>query len=256
MQGRSALANSGLPAALLQPTPRNVKVSALGGTMLLAAAALIAAGMWGGIELDRRADTTERHVGLFEAERIVTAGDVIQLRRRGGGDDPRITAHYRYTARGRELTGEMTLRREDRDSYQVGSPVAVWYLPTEPEASWLDGYAPRPFSHWPATVVPLGCGVVAMTLFLLVRRQSRLLAQGRPALATVTRVEKKRTDKATYWMVHFEWTTLSGATRRGRYRHNKHPAPGVGTPIPIVYDRDNTFRHHTYPMALVRIAGA
>ena len=83
--------------------------------MLLIAAVLVGIGMWGGIVLSRRAEIAERHVSLFASDRIVTAGDVIQLRRRGGDDDDRITAHYRYTARGRELTGQTTLRRDERE---------------------------------------------------------------------------------------------------------------------------------------------
>ena len=74
-------------------------------------------------------------------------------------------------------------------------------------------------------------------------------------MATVTKVEKKTTDKGTVWMVHYEWTTMSGATRTGKYNHGKKQMPAVGAPIPIVYDRDNTFRHSKYPMSFVRIDG-
>ena len=253
MQRRSALDSAGLPPALLNATPRHVRVTALGGAMIVTAAVLIAAGMWGGLELRRRAETAERHVGLFASERIVTAGDIIQLRKRGGGDDHRITAHYRYTARGRELTGQTTLRRDERDRYAVGSPIAVWYLPTEPEVSWLDGYAPRPEASWPATALPLACGISALALIQAVRRQSNLLTYGRPAMATVTKVEKKRTDKGTIWKVHYEWTTLSGATRTGTYSHGRKQVPAAGALIPIVYDRDNSFRHSKYPMPFVTI---
>ena len=224
---------------------------------MIIAAALVGAGMWGGVELNRRAETAQRRVGLFASDRIVTAGDVLNLRRNGGDDgDQRVTVHYRYAARGRELTGSTRVRREERDRYQVGSPVAVWYLPTEPEASWLDGYSPRSQPSWPATVVPIGCGLSAMALILMVRRQSSLLAQGRPAMATVTHVEKKKSDKGTFWIVHYEWTTMSGATRAGKYHHGKKDLPPVGTAIPIVYDRDNTFRHSKYPMKFVRIDDA
>ena len=256
MQRRSALDSSGLPPALLKATPRQVRVNASGGALLVTAALLVVVGMWGGIELGRRAEIAGRHLGLFASERIVTAGDVIQLRTRGGGDDHRITAHYRYTARGRELTGETTLRRDERDRYAVGSPVAVWYLASEPEASWLDGYAPRPEASWPATAVPLACGVFALALIQAVRRQSNLLAYGRPAMATVTKVEKKRTDKGTFWMVHYKWTTLSGATRTGKYHHGKKQIPAIGAMIPIVYDRDNTFRSSKYPMSFVTVRQA
>ena len=107
----------------------HVRVSALGGFMLVTAAVLVVVGMWGGIVLGRRAEIAERHLGLFASERIVTAGDVIRLQKRGGGNDHRITAHYRYTARGQELTGETTLRRAERERYAVGSPVACLVSP-------------------------------------------------------------------------------------------------------------------------------
>ena len=259
MQRRSALDSSGLPPALLKAAPRDVRVNGSGRVMFVMAAMLVALGVWGSIVLGRRAEVAERRVSLFESERVVTAGDVIRLQKRGGDDDDddddnyRITAHYRYMARGRELMGQTTLRRAERDRYSVGSPVAVWYLPSAPHENWLDGYAPRPEASWPATVVPVACGLTALVLIQLVRRQSKLLANGRPAMATVTKIEKKNTGEGTVWMVHYEWTTLSGATRTGKYQQGKKNLPSVGAEIPIVYDRDNSFRHSKYPMSLVTI---
>ena len=253
MEKRSALDSSELPSVLLRSTPRDVRVNSTGLAMLIIAAMLVIGGMWGAVELNRRAETAARYIRLFESERIVAAGDVIQLRKRGGGDDHRITAHYRYTARGRELKGEARLRRNERDRYTVGSPIAVWYLASEPEVSWLDGYSPRPMASWPGTALPLACGIAAMALILVVRRQWNLLAYGRPAVATVTKVEKKRTDKGTIWIVHYQFAAMSGATRTGKYNHGKKDLPAVGATIPIVYDRDNTFRHGKYPMGFVSV---
>ena len=96
--------------------------------------------------------------------------------------------------------------------------------------------------------------VSAMALILAVRRQSNLLVYGRPAMATVIKVERKRTDKGAFWLVHYEWTTMSGATRTGKYKHGKKQVPAVGDLIPVVYDRDNTFRSSKYPMAFVAIS--
>ncbi len=196
-----------MPAALLKPAPRHVRVNASGGMMLIVAAALVVIGGWGGSELQAGADVAARHVRLFASERVLTEGDVVQLRKRGGDDDHRVTAHYRYAVHGRELTGHTTLRREDRDKYAVGSPVAVWYLATETEASWLDGYSPRPEPGWPGTVVAIVCGLSGIALTAAVRRQSKLLSYGRSAMATVTKVEKKKTGEGTVWRVHYEWTT-------------------------------------------------
>ena len=243
-----------MPAALLKPTPRRVQVNTSGGMMLIIAAALVVIGGWGGSELQKRADVAERHVGLFASERVLTGGDVVELRKRGGDDDHRVTAHYRYAVHGRELTGQATLRRGEREKYAVGSPVAVWYLASEPEASWLDGYSPRPEPGWPGTVVAIVCGLSAIALMAAVRRQSKLLSYGRPAMATVTKVEKKKTDEGTVWRVHYEWTTMSGATRTGKYDHGRKNPPAVGELFPIVYDRDNTFRHSKFPMPFVRVA--
>jgi hypothetical protein len=258
MQRRSAIDSDGVPPALLKSAPRDVRVNGSGRVMLVVAAAVAIGGMWGGFVLGRRADIAARHVGLFASERIVAAGDVIQLQKRGPDDDDddddyRIVVHYRYTARGQDFMGQTTLRRAERERYAVGSPVAVWYLPSEPAANWLDGYAPRGEASWPATAIPIACGIAALVLIQLVRRQSNLLMYGRPAMATVTKIDKKRTDKGTEWMVHYEWTTLSGATRTGKFQHGKKDLPAVGAEIPIVYDRDNSFRHSKYPMSFVTI---
>jgi hypothetical protein len=220
--------------------------------MLVTAATLVVAGLLGGAELGRRAAAARRFVDLFASERIVTAGDVVRLRTQGGRND-RVTAHYRYLARGRELAGAARLRRAERDRYVVGSPVAIWYLGSEPGASWLDGYPPQPAAGWPGAAVPLACGVAALALVLAVRRQWTLLAHGRPAMATVTKVEQKKTEKGTHWMVHYEWSTLSGATRNGKCQRGRNQTPAVGELIPIVYDRDNSVRHSSYPMSFVRI---
>jgi hypothetical protein len=245
-----------MPPVLLRATPRPVRVNAAGQMVLFGAVALIAFGIWGAIELNRRAEIAARHAALFASERMLAAGDIIHLRKRGGDDEHRITAHYRYSARGRELTGETALRRDDNDSFAVGTPVGVWYLPSDPGASWLDGYAPRRRARWPAAAVLLACAVASIGLIAVVRRQANLLTYGRPAMATITKIEKKRTDKGTIWVVHYEFTTMSGATRTGKYHHPKKDLPSVGAAVPIVYDRDNSFRHSKYPMSFVTLRQA
>jgi hypothetical protein len=253
VERRSAFVSGDVPPALLKSTPRAVRVNGSGEFLLFCAAVLVIGGMWAGIALNADAERASRHVRLFESERRLAAGDIVNLRRRGDDDGDRMTAHYRYAAQGREFTGSRALRRSENDAFAVGSPVAVWYLPSEPETNWLDGYAPRLPARWPAAVVPIACGLAAVALIAVVRRQANLLAHGRPAIATVTKTEKKRTDKGTVWVVHYEFTTMSGATRKGKYHHEKKDLPAIGATTPIVYDRDNSFRHSKYPMSFVRL---
>ncbi len=149
--------------------------------MLIIAAALVVIGIWGGIRVREarrdwpngmsdclRPSASSRPATWYScasaATTTTTASSLtIGMRRRAGN------------CRDRQPCGAA-----EREKYAVGSPVAVWYLSTEPEASWLDGYSPRREASWPAAVVPLGCGVSAMALIFLVRRQSNLLAL-RPA---------------------------------------------------------------------------
>jgi hypothetical protein len=98
--------------------------------------------------------------------------------------------------------------------------------------------------------------VLALCVIRLIRRQWSLLEYGRPAVAIVTGVNKKRSDNGTYWLVHFEWTLMSGAKRQGRYSHRKKPPPVPGAQVTIVYDRDQPQRNRKYPFALVKLEGS
>jgi hypothetical protein len=246
--------SSPVSTALLRPTPRQVRLNSSGRTMVIVAAALIIGGSWGGVEIYSRAKLSEGQVRLFASEAITTGAEVVRVQRRGGGNDRRSTVHYRYAVGSQQHTGATTVRRQDRDRYANGSQVAVRYLASKPGASWMEGYAPRRQPIWPAFVVAASCALSALTMVMLIRRQSNLLTYGRPAIAVVTKLEKKRSDKGTYWRVHYEWTLLSGAKRRGHYRHGNKNVPPVGTTIPIVYDRDQPARNSTYPLSLVALS--
>jgi hypothetical protein len=253
MQRRSAQSNSALPLPLLRPTPRHVRPNGSGVFVLILSVTLILGGVWGGIEISRRAELSRRQLALFASEGITTGAQVVRVQRRGGGNDRRSTVHYRYVVGDREHSGATTVRRADHDRYVPGSQIGVRYLFSEPSTSWMEGYAPRRQPLWPAFVVPVPCVLSAFAMVLLVRRQSNLLAYGRPAIAVVTKVEKKRHDEGTVWRVHYEWTLLSGAKRKGRYDHGKKQPPMVGASIPMVYDRDQPARNSRYPFSLVSV---
>jgi uncharacterized protein DUF3592 len=254
LRNESGQSEPGVPAVLLRSTPRHVRLNASGATVVIVAVLLVAGGLWAEVHLRQRARISETRVTQFNSERKVSGAQVTGGEGRRGEKERRNRITYQYTADGREYTGSTTLRRADLDAYHVGSPVAVWYLPSEPSASWIDGDAPHVQPAWPGLAVFGACGLTALWLMLLVKRQSNLLTYGRPALAVVRKVEKKKSDKGTYWRVQYEWTLLSGATQQGHYTtHGKNP-PVVGATIPIVYDRDQPARNRKYPLSLVTIA--
>jgi hypothetical protein len=241
-----------VPAVLKRSTPRRVKLNAGGLTTVITVAAAVVGCLWVAIAMERSSSTARRHTRLFAVEAVATDAEVVRVERRGD-DGRRIRVHYRYAAANREYSGSRNLRR-GADEPAPGSRIAVRYLASEPSASWLEGYAPEHEPGWPAFIIA-GAAAVAMacTLFFL-RRQWHLLAYGRPAAATITKIDKKRSDKGSYWRVHYEWMLLSGARRAGHYAHSHKVPPEVGATIPILYDRDQPSRHSKYPLSLVSIA--
>ena len=242
-----------MPPPLLESTPRQVRLKGCGIVVLIASAALVLGGLWGGSEIYRRAAMSERRVALFASEGISTNAEVVRVQqRRGEGNRRTSTVHYRYIVDNREHGGVTTVRRVDRDRYVAGSPIVVRYLSSEPQTSWMEGYEPSRQPVWPAFIVLPACLVAAIAIVLHVRRQMYLLEYGRTATAVVTHVEKKRSDHGTYWRVHYEWTLMTGAKRQGRYNHGKKQPPPIGTEMTILYDRDQPSRHGRYPLSLVR----
>ena len=110
-----------------------------------------------------------------------------------------------------------------------------------------------PHSTWPAYLVPPAAFVGSSLAFALLQHQRRLLTEGRPAMATITRIDKKQSDKGTYWRVEYQWTLLNGATRTAHYNHHRRQPPAPGTRLPIIYDRDNPTRQRRYPFPLVSL---
>ena len=244
-----------MPPELSQSTPRQVRPNAAGVVVLAVAGGLVITAALAGPALYSSARASERTMSLAASDSVTTTGEVTRVQRRGGGNDRRSVVHYRYVADGQEHDDSTTVRRQDRDRYQVGSRVPIHYLAAEPESSWMEGYGPGLRPMWPAFAVPVALIVAAFILVRLFFSQLQLLAYGRPALGLVTKVEKKKSDKGSFWRVHYEWTLLSGAKRIGHYNDGKKQPLALGTPIPIVYDRDNPQRNRKYPFGLVAIKG-
>ena len=106
--------------------------------------------------------------------------------------------------------------------------------------------------YWPVVLLPAGCGLAVLVVAGLVSRQADLLANGRFAHATVTKVAKKKGEHNT-WRVTYQWRLLSGAIRSAGYDYPAKQPPAVGASIPLLYDRDQPGRQQVYPFSLVKL---
>jgi hypothetical protein len=69
----------------------------------------------------------------------------------------------------------------------------------------------------------------------------------------VTVSKKVRHQHGSYYQVSYEFRTMSGAMRSGRYDSHKGP-PASGTTIQVVYNPDRPEHSMPYPLGLVRPA--
>jgi hypothetical protein len=99
--------------------------------------------------------------------------------------------------------------------------------------------------------VALGLALAALLPWRTLRRQWMLLAEGRPATATVTRSKTVHSQHGRHYNVYYEFRTMSDSAASGRYSSRSSPPP-VGTTIRVVYDPDNPQRSGRYPFSLVR----
>ena len=104
-------------------------------------------------------------------------------------------------------------------------------------------------------------GIVAILLSSLgglalipVLRQRRLLSEGRPALAVVTRLSEEKHGSHGHKLgkvIYYEFPLLSGATANGKTGPAKNP-PTVGTTLCVLYDPEQPRRNAPYPFSLVK----
>lgn len=101
-----------------------------------------------------------------------------------------------------------------------------------------------------AAILPAAWVPGALLIVFLLRRQTRLLREGRAVMARVISTEKSKYDDS--WSVTYSWSLLSGAVRKANMSRSTELA-GSGSFVPVVYDPDQPQRHSVYPLSLVRL---
>jgi hypothetical protein len=176
-----------------------------------------------------------------------TTATIVRVWREGGKNDTHMVS-YSFTVDGREITGKASMRRITWIDLHEGDPLAIRYVPTSPDinhpASGASGSAPD-WLPW------MMVGVFVWPPFLfwaLIRRESRLLSEGRPAPATVTQIRR-----AKKLIAYYEFTLLSGQVMKGRSQIGRRSRIEVGSPATVLYLPDNPRRNALYPLPLVKL---
>lgn len=239
-----------IPVELQRSTPREVALTAAGRIVAGLAFALAVGALVAFALLYAKAGRDAQRQREMLAQAAQTQATVTAVRLTSGKNPERVIT-YEFAAGNQSYGGTTRVRRNQLRTLAVGSPVAVGYVPARPQENWLVGHEPAPMPWALVAVVPLGMLLGAAGLAYALRRERRLLAEGRPALARVTESKRIRYGHGSTNRVRYEFTLPSGGTRSGRYDTNR-AAPAAGATIVVLYDPDEPRRQGRYPLSLVR----
>lgn len=228
---------------LAGPLPRKVCATRQGfwrvtGTAIISAFAL-AATLWLG-------KNAMQNIQNWEALRRDGSETVGHVTRTHNGKY--FTVYYSFTVNGTSVTGNAGAPKQLEQSLQDSSPLSIRYLPANPAvnhpADWE--YGPSD-SVWFILPLPI---VLSGILFLIsLRMERRLVADGVPAAAVVTRTDYHSRGGYT--------ATYEFRTEDGRVMAKRVGVPSrleIGSNIWVLYLRQNPRRSQPYPSPNYRVA--
>ena len=238
------------PEGLDRSWPRRTALTRPGIRLCVFSAVFLAGGLIGVVAGARQSRRGQVEANRMRAEGRDTEGVVTRMWL-GGQDYTICSLEYRFTVDGRVYRGSADVEKGFWHSLGVGMPLAVRYLPSAPAHNYPSAHPPYS-AVWAATLLfgfmaALGAGPP-----FKLRRERRLLENGRPAPALVTRLRKRRCTQPGYTL-YYEFALLEGGVCQGRCRVDRKPMP-EGSVICILYDPDDPCRSAPYPLSLVKLA--
>jgi hypothetical protein len=237
------------PDSLGYSSLRPVRLTGQGKALIGTAVALVIGAAVLGIFLGRTARRQAEEQRLLRTEGILADATVTRAWIDGSKERQRWIA-YRFGYGDRIYSHRVQTPRNSWEGLSAGSIIAVRFVPAQPSISHPIAWDMRPLPFWLAYVISGTIAASAFFVLIPVRRQARLLAEGRPAPGHVTGF--KKADK--YLVVKYEFRLLSGAVAKGRANTSKPPVEG--STLCVLYDPENPRRNALYPLSLVRLENA
>jgi len=239
------------PPELQRSRPRPVRFTGKGKATMVIAVVLVAGGIAMGAFLYGQVREERRRDRLLGEAASAGEAQITRLWQRSGKSRS-CYASYQFASGGAELSATATVPCRAWAGLSVGQNVLVRYVASDPRISRLEGI--QRAGQTPLWVVPLAFIAMAgsaLLIFLKLTRERRLLEEGQAAPGIVTKLGM-RTDKGR--MVYYQFATYSGSAVKGKYGpvHGKWVL-SVGTPIVVLYDRDEPKRNTRYPSSLVTL---
>lgn len=240
-----------IPAFLQHGVPRDVRFTAGGRALYIAAVAMLVASVAAGVVLNAR--------GVQEADerRLLTESgvraDAVVLRLwRASGEQKQPWVAYRFTVGERGYGGQAKISLTKWRGLQVGAVLPIRYVPERLDLNAPADTERRALPLWVPFLAATPLALGGLTILFVIRADRQLLANGRPAAAVVTQHHKHSSSHGgTHRSMTYEFRVLSGAAATGKSSTSKN-APAIGSVIYVVYDPERPRRNKPYPFQLVR----
>jgi hypothetical protein len=241
------------PAGLNRSSPRDVRLTSTGRTVVVVALSLFASALVAGPLMMGAAIRTADDRQALDEHGIDMNAEVVGVHPRRG-ESRRADVAYRYVVDGQAYAGEVRLSENRWRTLRAGSSLPIRYMPTHPAQHHVAGSRTGGMPLWLPPVVSASLLAGALGCVLGLRAQRRLMSYGRSAPAIVRKDRKQRTSHGgSHRSITYEFPLMSGATATGTHAASAK-VPSVGSVICVIYDPDPPHRSRPYPLPLVRPA--
>jgi hypothetical protein len=246
-----------MPPELEQPLPRRIRLSGMGVFNCVFAAASIVVGVAiaGHAVRDelRREAENQSLARSLAAEGQETEAKVTRL-------STGLGIHgvgYDFTVDGRNYPASAVIAPSHWQSLQLGSPLTVLYLPSDPAKSYPESDSPNSQTHWLLVLPVAGMALFFMFSFAAIQLaavlpERRLLARGHSARGVVTRCNRGSKGRSSGYFLHYGFPLPDGSQGQGR-KFSSQPM-AESSEVTVLYDPDRPGRNTLYPMGTVRLA--
>jgi hypothetical protein len=233
------------PDSLGYSSLRPVRLSAQGTFLACVAALLVIGAVALGIFLARTSRRQAEEQRLLAAQGV-TVDAVITRQWLTDDKSQEHGVAYRFDYQGSIYTRSVGAPIGQWRDLPVGATLPVRFVPSDPTISHPVAWQSRGLPAWFPYVMGAFLAALGCLVTLPISRQTRLLAEGRPAPARVTGIRKSKGI-----VVLYEFQLLDGTTAKGRSDVRKVPAEGAV--LCVLYLPDNPRRNALYPLSLVRL---
>jgi hypothetical protein len=186
-------------------------------------------------------------VGIDTAQRIQQRASL----RRDGSDataeieklssSRKTTISYTFTVGGATFAGEAKVPDEQFRSLWSARSLPIRYLPADPTVNHPAAWEWSALSDLYLFFVPIIFVVPGAAILLTMRMDRRLVAEGKPAVAAVTRYSRSKSG----FNVKYEFRAEDGTTAKGGgWSQNR---PEIGASMWVLYLPQNPGRNQPYP---------